>query len=112
MAITRGILEEVSRVIAEHLGKPENLITLERCLDKLLGYEHWLQIEVLNALTDAGLHPDYLEMWIDAHRPPLGGIHGKAVGAPHQKSTVSPSRDPSGSMHSFRHDALGDSGAP
>jgi len=66
MVVKTGILEEVSRFIAEHLGKPGNLATLERCLDKWLGYENWLQIEVLNALTDAGLHPDYLEMWIDA----------------------------------------------
>lgn len=66
MAVTGGILEEISRVIAEHLGKPGNLATLDRCVDKWLGYENWLQIEVLNALIDAGLHPEYLEMWIDA----------------------------------------------
>lgn len=66
MAIETGILEDVSRFIAEHLGKPGSLTTLARCLDKWLGYENWLQIEVLNALTNAGLHPDYLEMWIDA----------------------------------------------
>ena len=79
MAVTGGILEEISRVIAEHLGKPGNLATLDRCVDKWLGYENWLQIEVLNALIDAGLHPEYLEMWIDA---PYGLTPGKRKGLP------------------------------
>lgn len=64
--VTGEIVKEVSRVIAEHLGKPENLAALEWCRKKELSYENWLQVEILNALTDAGLHPTHLEMWTDA----------------------------------------------
>jgi len=66
MIVAGGIVKEVSRIIAEHLRKPENLATLERCLEKWLGYEYWLQIKILNALSEAGLHPDHLEMFFDA----------------------------------------------
>jgi len=80
MVVKGDIVKEISRVIAEHLRKPDNMATLERCLDKWLGYENWLQVEVLDALTDAGLHPDYLEMSKDAPcgltRPCKRGVKG------------------------------------
>jgi len=66
MAISGRIVEEVSRVIAGHLGKPENIAALKLCREKELSYENWLQVEILNALTDAGLHPTNFEMWTDA----------------------------------------------
>lgn len=34
MMVTGEIVKEVARVIAEHLGKPENLATLERTRDE------------------------------------------------------------------------------
>lgn len=64
--VRRETIKEVSRAIAEHLGKPDNLAALEWCRKKKLSYENWLQVAILNALTDARLHPDHLEMWTDA----------------------------------------------
>jgi len=66
MVVTGDIVKEISRIIAEHLRKPKNLATLERCRKKRLSYEYWLHVEILNALTDVGLHPKHLEMCTDA----------------------------------------------
>lgn len=90
MVVKTGILEDLSRVIAEHLGKPDNLATLERCLHKWLGYENWLQVEVLDALTDAGLHPDYLEMSKD---PPCG------LTRPCKRRVKTPYKEPDWVLH-------------
>lgn len=67
MVVTGDVAKEISRIIVEHLRKPRNLATLERCRKKKLAYEYWLHVEILNALTDAGLNNDHLlEMWTDA----------------------------------------------